>query len=482
MTAPAGPPPVRTRRSGLGWRIGLLVGALLVVTAGILTALSVITISGALTDAAGESMRSSHRSVADLVETSSEGIAAYRASELAARKSELADLSAAVVIAMDALRSQMLAGGATEEEAKAAVLTMLRGIRYRNDDYFFALDRDLVMIEHPSPEFNGLPVADYRDANGKLLFREMRDVADRDGSGYVDYAWARLGETEPRPKITYVERYAPWDWVIGTGVYVDDIDAVAAERMADTEARLAQTFAQISPGERGFFLILDMTGRTVVAPAGREDEEVFLAAGETRMRSEVLAMVEALPADGTASARMEVEAAVGDTPPEGWLVELSRFADPAWILVSAVPIAELRAPGIGLALQQLALSVLILLVGLAIGLLSSRRIVGPVTEMTDAAIALEEDRFEPAMLDRAAARTDELGALARAFRRMGTEVVERERALRERIAGLVVTIDRGRVEREVGEITESDFFLDLQARARAMRARDGAPPEEGPPT
>ena len=147
-------------------------------------------------------------------------------------------------------------------------------------------------------------------------------------------------------------------------------------------------------------------------------------------------------------------------------------SDQGWTLVSAIPRRELQAPGLQLGLRQLLLSLLVLIAGLGIGLLASRRIVRPVEAMTAAAIDLENDRFDPASLDDAAARTDEVGALARAFRRMGTEVLERERRLREQVERLSVSIDRKRVERDVGEITESDFFRDLQSRAREMRRRD----------
>ena len=87
------------------------------------------------------------------------------------------------------------------------------------------------------------------------------------------------------------------------------------------------------------------------------------------------------------------------------------------------------------------------------------------------AVALEEDHFEPESLDAAAARRDEVGGLARAFRRMAAEVVERERALRERVSRLQVVIDRRKVDEEITQITESDFFRRLEEQADELRKR-----------
>jgi HAMP domain-containing protein len=153
------------------------------------------------------------------------------------------------------------------------------------------------------------------------------------------------------------------------------------------------------------------------------------------------------------------------------VTKVSSFAPLGWVLVSAVPGEDLTEPGRILALQQVGLAVVVLLIGLVAGLLMSRRIARPVEDVTQAATALAEDRFEPAMLDKAADRTDEVGTLARTFRRMATEVIERERALRDQVTRLTVEIDATRREAAVREIVETDFFADLSAKAADMRRR-----------
>lgn len=469
---------VGSRWSRLGWRLALLIAGLLVVSAIATTVFSVSSLRDAMYASASESMGNVHRSVGELVDVASADIDAYRAAALEQRRLELTDISAAMVRAIDALRAAISPDGTNEAAAQAAALDLLRAVRYRNEDYFFALDPDLAMIEHPNPEWDGRPVADFADPDGVYLFREMRDVVEREGSGFVAYRWARLGEGEPVAKISHVEPYAPWGWIIGTGVYLDDIDAEAQARTEATIATLAETFSKISFGAEGLIFLVDTQGRIVAAPEGSDLDDLVTTETGRALMARILATAPTEP-DTVTTLTAKVPPEIG--PGGLWLADLSSFPDLGWILVSATAQGELERPGSELAIRQLALALIVLLCGLGIGLLATRRIVRPVTAMTAAAIDLENDRFDPASLDAAAARTDEVGALARAFRRMGTEVIERERRLREQVARLTVTVDRRKVDAEVGEITDTDFFRDLQSRARDMRRRDPAPPPTAEP-
>lgn len=142
------------------------------------------------------------------------------------------------------------------------------------------------------------------------------------------------------------------------------------------------------------------------------------------------------------------------------------------VVLVGISLAEAEAAARAVVWRGVLVGLLALAVGIVLAFFGARRIVRPVEILTGAAADLAADDFDPAVLDPVCARTDELGELARAFRTMGSEVVERERRLRARVASLTVEIDRGRVARDVGEIVDTDFFRDLQARAAEMRRRD----------
>ncbi|MGY1653210.1 methyl-accepting chemotaxis protein [Geodermatophilus sp. SYSU D01119] len=129
--------------------------------------------------------------------------------------------------------AQEAAGVLTREQAQAAAMDAVRELRYAGEEYFWINDMTPTMVMHPiKPELDGTDLSRNRDPDGKALFVEMVEVVARDGSGFVDYMWPRPGEEDPQPKISYVAGYEQWDWVIGSGLYVEDLDGAVRSELA----------------------------------------------------------------------------------------------------------------------------------------------------------------------------------------------------------------------------------------------------------
>ena len=154
-------------------------------------------------------------------------------------------------------------GRMTQEEAQAAALEALAAMQANKGvDYFFVTDRAPNMLMHPTrPDLIGKPLADILSPDGKRIFPEFVRVANA-GGGFVDYTWAKAGEEDPVRKTSYAALYAPWDWVIGTGVYLDDTQAQAL------------VFTGIMTVAGGLLMLLNLAigwliGNSVLAPVGR---------------------------------------------------------------------------------------------------------------------------------------------------------------------------------------------------------------------
>lgn len=124
-------------------------------------------------------------------------------------------------------------GELSKAEAQERAKATLRSIRFGQNDYVFVYRSDAQMLAHPNPDLEGKNFSDLKDANGFYFVREMMAVASH-GGGFVDYWYPRAGSDKSVPKLTYVAPIKAWDWVIGTGVYIDDIDTAfyAAARSA----------------------------------------------------------------------------------------------------------------------------------------------------------------------------------------------------------------------------------------------------------
>jgi methyl-accepting chemotaxis protein len=119
---------------------------------------------------------------------------------------------------------QEKSGKATREEAQRMALAAVRGMRYDANEYFWINDMTPVMLMHPmKPELEGKELSGMKDPNGFAMFEAFTDMVRRNDKGFVGYQWPRPGADKPVDKISYVMGFKPWGWVIGSGVYVDDI-------------------------------------------------------------------------------------------------------------------------------------------------------------------------------------------------------------------------------------------------------------------
>jgi methyl-accepting chemotaxis protein len=117
-------------------------------------------------------------------------------------------------------------GSITETEAKKQAIELLRNSRYNSKEYFWIHDYQSKMIMHPTkPALQETDLSNTQDAVGKHYFLEMTSFVKKDGEGFVDYMWQNQEKTTTRPKLSYVRGYAPWGWIIGTGIYIDDLNA-----------------------------------------------------------------------------------------------------------------------------------------------------------------------------------------------------------------------------------------------------------------
>ncbi len=145
------------------------------------------------------------------------------------KHTELTHLVESALSIMQAENTASTRGEIPLDEAKSRASQRIAQLRYGNGDYFWINDLDAKMIMHPiKPELNGKDVSTIKDPNGKQLFVEFVNVAKRDQAGFVDYMWPKpngAGASEPQPKLSRVAQFAPWGWIVGTGIYIDDLEA-----------------------------------------------------------------------------------------------------------------------------------------------------------------------------------------------------------------------------------------------------------------
>jgi len=123
--------------------------------------------------------------------------------------------------------SKTQTGHMSQEKAQSAAVSQLQQLRYgpELEDYFWINDMTPDMIMHPyRPDLEGHNISDFKDPAGKRLFSTVVNTVKQKNEGFVDYLWQWKSDPEKIvPKISYVKGFPPWGWIIGTGIYVEDV-------------------------------------------------------------------------------------------------------------------------------------------------------------------------------------------------------------------------------------------------------------------
>jgi methyl-accepting chemotaxis protein len=127
---------------------------------------------------------------------------------------------------IDHFAQEEQAGRMDRKTAQAAALATVRSMRYGDGDYFWINDQAARVVMHPiKPELEGRDGTAIKDPDGVAPFVRAVEATQHGGAGSFEYRWPKPNGSVPLPKISYAALSAPWGWVVGTGLYRDDLDA-----------------------------------------------------------------------------------------------------------------------------------------------------------------------------------------------------------------------------------------------------------------
>jgi len=133
-------------------------------------------------------------------------------------------------------------GRITLAKAKLLAAEEVGGMRYGREhkNYFWITTTDPVMVNHPyRPDLNGKDLVDFSDKHGNKLFADAADLVNEKGEGIIQYYWQKKDDASREvPKLSYVKAYREWHWIVGTGIYLDDV-RLEIKRLRDKLLRIS---------------------------------------------------------------------------------------------------------------------------------------------------------------------------------------------------------------------------------------------------
>ncbi|GAA80515.1 MULTISPECIES: methyl-accepting chemotaxis protein [unclassified Pseudoalteromonas] len=119
----------------------------------------------------------------------------------------------------------------TQKQAQSQAIQTIRALRYDETNYFWINNYQPEMVMHPiKPALEGKSLINNKDPDGKALFVDMVNIVKKDGEGFIPYKWPKPGKDKPVEKIAFVKGFNQWQWIVGSGVYLDSIDTAFSEQ------------------------------------------------------------------------------------------------------------------------------------------------------------------------------------------------------------------------------------------------------------
>jgi two-component system, cell cycle sensor histidine kinase and response regulator CckA len=204
--------------------------------------------------------------VVQIVKQSQLDMDAWRQSALDAHKRDLKNILLLVESWTHQMDAEIAAGRITRDEARRQLLDWLRGFRYGNSDYVWVADYKSVLLVHPDQAFSQRDIADLRDAKGNLVLPPMVEQALTYGEGYHTYWWKRLQTGREAEKLSYFRLLPKWQLVIGTGVYIDDVEEELNRRRTAMIADLRRHLHEVRLARFGYPFIMDGQHTILIHP------------------------------------------------------------------------------------------------------------------------------------------------------------------------------------------------------------------------
>ena len=158
---------------------------------------------------------------------------------------------------------QEVSGAVTQEQAQAMAIKAVNDARYDGKEYFWINDMNVKLLTHPfRPDLNGKDVSTVKDPDGNAVFVRFVDTVKKDGQGYLSYLWPKPGLEKPVEKVSYVAGFKPWGWVIGSGLYMDDLRSAFYAQLGKAAAMLGVAIALT-------VLIAVAVARSIIRPLDR---------------------------------------------------------------------------------------------------------------------------------------------------------------------------------------------------------------------
>lgn len=202
------------------------------------------------------------------------GVEQYRHQALDNHKDQLKLVVDLAEIFLQSHFREALKQGIPIQQARQTAFSYLRDFSFGNNDYIWVMDYDINVLSHPDPRFHG-GAPDSLGDHDKQILEDVVGQAVRDHEGYYHYQWPRISGPERIDKVSFVRNYPEWGFVIGSGIYLDDLEKEVQLRKEQAQQDLRQALKEIKIAKTGYMYLFDSSGHMLIHPNSNLDGRLF---------------------------------------------------------------------------------------------------------------------------------------------------------------------------------------------------------------
>lgn len=343
--------------------------------------------------------------------------------------------------------------GYSEQQLWPLIFQQLRDFRADEDTYLWVADYDYRLLSHPTDAYDGRDAAQLRDKDGQLIVPTLVELAIGEGEGFYPYRWPKLGQTQELEKYSYVRHFPQWGIVIGSGVYLDEVEQQVQNQKQKALGELRRAFEQITIANNGYLFVFDPDANMLIHPNPNIDGHNFAALlNPVSGRPIVDDLIDVSDSGKEAIYRWDSPEDPGNYVYDK-LSLVRHIPGFNWYISSSVYVDDLRSSAELLSTRIMVIAALALILATLMALVFADWITEPIRRLSHTAAKVSRGQLNAKSGIR---RSDELGLLAESFDSMV-----------DQLSGNIQTLDE-RVQKRTAQLQNSNqelsrAFDDLQA-------------------
>ena len=351
-----------------------------------------------------------------VVKNTATELESYKKEALLTRKSEIKNITKIALAIAQNYYKKYQNNKLSLKEAKKQAIDNISKIRYNNNDYVFVVNKNYITISHPLKRIIGKSMAGFKDKFGNFVVKPMVDDAFSKGEGFNKYWWPRAKGGQVYEKLSYSTAFKPWNWMIGTGVYIDDISAQAKKKKKQLVSNLRTILKNIKIGKTGYLYIFNGDGKMIIHPNRDIEGDIFKTLKNPVTKH--LIYKELIDAYKNNNGVLKYK---WDNPRDrknyiydkiSW-IDYNQYFN--WYIGSSAYIDEINAQSNSMRNYIITTSLILLFIGLIISFILFRKLLKPISDLTESSIKVQDGDFS---VRSNFIGNDEIGILGNNFNKM----------------------------------------------------------------